>query len=447
MGNGWVYYTGLFSLYMFLYTVTLVLVQRGATGLVAVEQQTALYYIEQAAMVLGFLAHAGVWQVTKGDRAGAGMMWGAAGGYALGMAALFLWRSPWTFLAVGPVTIFCQGYLGGVVYTRIAVSLAGRGLLGRVMGVGSALCYGGQYLFQHLWGDTLALPAAMLCTFGGLFWLLIRPMEEISGKTSPAGRGPTTARELLCACVGMLCLSILLGFLDGELTALATTSAFQAIDPYSWPRLLMIPSYLLFGLLGDVKGGRYVPLASLCVILVSLLNPILPNYTLNTCLFYVGVGAVFSYAYLIFWSLAPRTTNPALWAGMGRIIDGTVTVALGAVRFSALPQAVVVAADAAAVALMVTAFSMNGNLSLTEDRPEPASPPAADPFEALRERYALTPTESAVLRELVLTEDKQDRVAERLGISVNTLRHHVTALYQKTGAQTRSGLSKLVHDL
>ena len=60
-------------------------------------------------------------------------------------------------------------------------------------------------------------------------------------------------------------------------------------------------------------------------------------------------------------------------------------------------------------------------------------------------RYGLTPKETALLRELVLTEDKQEAIGRSLGVGVSTVQFHTTALYRKTGASTRSGLLELFH--
>ena len=54
--------------------------------------------------------------------------------------------------------------------------------------------------------------------------------------------------------------------------------------------------------------------------------------------------------------------------------------------------------------------------------------------------------ETDVLRELVLTEDKQAVISERLSIRVKTLQDYVTRLYRKTGAATRAGLTDLYHE-
>ena len=66
-------------------------------------------------------------------------------------------------------------------------------------------------------------------------------------------------------------------------------------------------------------------------------------------------------------------------------------------------------------------------------------------LDRMREQYGLTRRETDVLAELVLTEDKQTVISERLSIQVKTLQDYVTRLYRKTGVKTRSGLTELYH--
>ncbi|MBP5448641.1 MAG: hypothetical protein J6Y01_00825, partial [Spirochaetales bacterium] len=82
-------------------------------------------------------------------------------------------------------------------------------------------------------------------------------------------------------------------------------SNYAAANVYSWPRLILIPGYLLFALIGDRRNGRYVPVASLCVMLAALLNVVLTGEKsagwFNMCLFYLSIAAFTSYYLLTFW--------------------------------------------------------------------------------------------------------------------------------------------------
>ena len=139
---------------------------------------------------------------------------------------------------------------------------------------------------------------------------------------------------------------------------------------------------------------------------------------------------------------------------MGRILDSLMVLLAGAVHLSALPAPVVLGADILGAALVILMMAVGGdfNLSAPGAAEKPAGSEAAllfspeETLERMRGRYDLTPRETEVLRELVLTEDKQTTISQRLSIRVKTLQDYVTRLYRKTGAATRAGLTDLYHE-
>ncbi|MBQ1502668.1 MAG: hypothetical protein IIZ35_01550, partial [Clostridia bacterium] len=78
--------------------------------------------------------------------------------------------------------------------------------------------------------------------------------------------------------------------------------------------------------------------------------------------------------------------------------------------------------------------------------PSPRKGAVGDPFASIGAKYGFTHGEARVFRELVLTEDKQTAIAERLSVKVRTVQANVTSIYRKTGASTRSGLVQIYHD-
>lgn len=256
--------------------------------------------------------------------------------------------------------------------------------------------------------------------------------------------------------IGMTCLiaavfMLLIGFYNGYIHLLQIRSQY-AYNAYSWPRLLMIPCYLLFAALGDRKQGRLAPLLALCVALAAMLNAVLTGsadaYWLNMCLFYCAVAAVAAYYNLAFWRLAQRTKRPALWASMGRILDSVTVLAGGLLHISELPIAAALALNLAGLAGVIVLMAVNGDFNFSV----PAVPVQANgvlseeaAIAQMQERYGLTEREADVLRELVCSEDKQTVICERLSIKLSTLQSYITHLYQKTGVSTRAGLTDLYH--
>ena len=87
----------------------------------------------------------------------------------------------------------------------------------------------------------------------------------------------------------------------------------------------------------------------------------------------------------------------------------------------------------------------------TTERPAPGTTPSADdaaidPETHLADfagRFSLTPRETEVLAAVTADERPLKRVAADMGISLRVLQRHLTSLYQKTGTQSRVGLTKL----
>ncbi len=61
---------------------------------------------------------------------------------------------------------------------------------------------------------------------------------------------------------------------------------------------------------------------------------------------------------------------------------------------------------------------------------------------AFAERYGLTPREADVLAAVTADDRPLKQVATDLGVSLRTVQRHLTSLYNKTGTQTRIGLTK-----
>ena len=328
------------------------------------------------------------------------------------------------YLAVTGLSVFFLGFTGGAVYSQLVSLTANKARAGFCIGTGYAAAVALQFCLQLQWTVVPALSVMLAVSFGALGFLLLKSTEA------------------------------------SYIHHLQIASGYTDYNVYTWPRLLMIPAILLFGFLGDLRGGKFLPLGTLCVVVVALLNTVLlgrETYILNMCLYYVAVTAVIAYYNLTFIRLAARTRHPAVWAVMGRVIDSAAVVLGMTLKFSTFSQAAVLMTDIAALVVAIIMMTLTGAFDLSEHArheaqsvpetapvPEPQTETETDPCSAIQEIYRITPSEMKVLRELVSTDDKQDVIASRLNISVSTLRHHVTSIYKKTGTQTRSALCKLV---
>lgn len=448
---------GLFTAFMFLQLTVLGLGNRAGAGLLSPERREMVYYVLQVFVLLGFFAYAALDSLLRSARARRRAASCVFCAFGVGGAVMVLASvESRLYLPVTLAVMPCLGYIGGVTYHRMSRETAAGAAAARAMGLGSALAVALQFLLQLQWGALPVLPPVLLAALIVLGLLLLRPAPAPLPEERPA---PASPRYLLSACLIAAAFILFSSFYNGYIHHLQILSGYTEYNVYSWPRLMLIPCYLLFAALGDVRQGRLVPPVSLCIALAAMLNSVLVGsagaYRLNMCLFYCSVGASVAYYDLTFWRLAGGTKHPALWASAGRMLDSALVLVSGAIHISRLPAAAVLASDLAGLVLIILLMALRGDFNLSlpapgKESPLPPLPPPPAPqcspesaLRCLRERYALTQRETEVLRELVLTEDKQSVIGERLDIRPRTVQAHVTVLYRKTGASTRSGLTDL----
>ncbi len=447
-----------FAAFLFLWMTVLIPANHAGEGRLSARQMELVYYALQVFLIGGFLSYA-VLRRRLPDRQFRFCSMGAAGIFFIGTAVLlFADKSRPFYLAVALTVMLCLGGLGGAVYHKMSCETAAGSATARCMGLGSAAAVALQYVLQLRRGRSPLLPPLMLTAFLLLVYRMLARPDEAQPEAEEVTSGKVRGSRILIVCLITALFYLFCDFYDENIQHLHIQSGFTANSPYTWPRLLMIPCYLLFAVIGDKKQGRMVPITALIIALAAMLNSVLAGnssaYWLNMCLFYCSLTATICYGALTFWRLAPGTKHPALWASMGRVIDSGVVLITAGIRLDALPIAAVMGLDIAGVALVILMMALGGDFNLNAPSPTeaPAIPEASpllspeETLERMRKRYDLTARETEVLRELVLTEDKQSAIAERMSITVGTLQNYVTRIYEKTGATTRGGLTKLYHE-
>ncbi len=451
--------TCLFGAFIFLQFTVLALANHAGEGYLTTAQRDLVYYGLQIFVILGYVLYSLFYRFCAHRRSQTIIAYVILGLFLLcGILLFAVGHDSLLYVIVAMIAVLCLGVIGGAAHLRMSMASACGARVARCMGLGSAAAVILQYLLQICWGVTPLLPLFMLAAFVLFLFMLRRPVPQAAstGENSPR---PTPTRRIVFSVLIASTFILFACFYNESIHHLMIQSNYTT-NVYSWPRLMMVPVYLLFALIGDRKNGKLVPIVSLSVTLIALMNVVLIGnagaYWLNMCFFYFVIAAFTSFYLLIFWRLAPGTKHPALWAPFGRMLDSGMVLLTGAVNLSSLPAPVVLGADIVGVAMVILLMALNGDLNLAEslptpdiDQTEPQAPTVLSPEEALgqlQERYDLTRRETEVLRELVCTEDKQTVISERLNIKVRTLQDYVTRLYRKTGATTRMGLSELYHN-
>ncbi|MBR6405940.1 MAG: hypothetical protein IKS18_07105 [Lachnospiraceae bacterium] len=444
--------TCLFGAFAFLQFTVLGLANHAGEGLFSIQKRDLVYYALQIFVIFGYLLYALVSGFVKRKQVRTAVVFSVIGAFpVLSILLCLLGPDSILYVIVSMCAALCLGILGGHAHLRMSMASRMGSDAARSMGLGSSAAIVLQYFIQIRWSFPWLLLAFMLMSYA-LFLIMLRQTDheetqEEGGKTEKTMPGRIvllvviTAIFILFAC-----------FYNEFIHHLMIRSGYASANVYSWPRLMMVQVYLLFAAIGDRKRGKYVPIVSLCIMLIALLNAVLIGnsgaYWLNMCFFYIIVAANTCYYLLGFWNLAPGTKHPALWAPFGRMLDSAMVLIAGILNISSFPMPVVLGAEIVGIAAVIVMMAAGGNFNLNDP---PAAPmgsavlSAEETLERIRGSYGLTRREADVLRELVCTEDKQNAISDRLNIKVKTLQDYVTRLYRKTGTSTRSGLTDLYH--
>lgn len=438
--------SALFGSFMLFQLMLLGLGNHAGEGWLSDSRREQVYYGLQVLVIIGFIAYAAAERYLKGNArkyAGIAVLSVlAAGSLIMSLAD----KGSLFYVSVTFAVMPFLGFLGGAVYRRMSIETAGGKKTALRMGVGCAAAVAIQYVIQLQWGETPLLPVFMPAA---LLLVLLALRREPDAPPQEAAE-PTAPRSLLFACLTAAAFILFTSFYNGYIHHLQIQTGYTEYNVYSWPRLMLIPCYLLIALIGDKCKGRFVPVVSLCISLAAVMNSVLSGkagaYWLNMCLYYCAIAAAVVYYDLIFWRLAEGTKHPALWASAGRILDSVMVLLCAGLNISKLDTTVVLAVNIACLAALILLMAVSGAFNLSDVSKQQIAPELLSPestLDLIKERFSLTPREKDVLRELVLTEDKQTAISDRLSISVKVLQKHVTSIYKKTGAETRSGLAEL----
>ncbi len=171
----YIFLTALFAVYMFEYMVTSTLLNRGATGVLAVDLQVKLYYVDMAVCVLGFWVFAAGKRLVHGRKLRTALMGLVTVIYTACILQLFMVQTADVYLLIAPFTMLCLGIMGGMVYYCMSSALAGDPCIGRVIGIGGASAVLIQYFLQLKADISLGMPFILAMGLMMMAWLLYKP--------------------------------------------------------------------------------------------------------------------------------------------------------------------------------------------------------------------------------------------------------------------------------
>ena len=433
----------MFACQFLLFQLTESLVNDRAAALLGAETVNAVYSAGLFSTASGYLLFALLFR-RMGSAARRVLLVCMGAVYLLSSVCMSGAAQPPVFVACALAALLSAGYLGGMAHLILASVLQDGRYTGRATSAAIAAGIGLQYLLQGL----LPTPAALVIWLAAAAFTVYfgcRCSHSVPFSAAPPARGgpdPLLRRRLLVLIAAVLLMSMIISLDD---TICVTFHAQGSVDLYGAPRLFYAGSVLLAGFLTDRKGRAYLPLATVCVVLISgvtfafLSRP--DTYWINACLLYTYSGFYVEFFTVMFLAAAPKSGCPELWAGMGRITR-SYTLAIVTVPFIWLFDAFGV------VPMMVlsTVFSMgclvlfftSGMLSPV--RSGDTLPSDFRSLEGFAQKHHLTPRETEVLERLLTTDDDLQEIADSLYISRRMVQRYVSSIYEKTETKTRIGL-------
>ena len=433
-----------FACQFLLFQLTESLVNDRAAALLGAEMVNAVYSAGLFSTASGYLLFAFVSRRIGSDAVRRALLACMGASYLISAICMARAMQPLVFVTCALAALLSAGYIGGTAHFILARVLQDGRYTGRATGTAIAAGIGLQYLVQSL----LPTPAALViwlaaavftvsfgccCSYGGHF------------SFSPPARGGSETllrRRRFVLIAAVILMSMIISLDD---TICVTFHAQGSVDLYGVPRLFYAGSVLLAGFLTDRKRRSYLPLATVCVVLISgvafafLSQP--DTYWINVCLLYTYSGFYVEFFTVMCLDAAPKSRCPELWAGMGRITR-SYTLAVVTVPFIRLFDAfgtvpMMVLSTIFSIGCLVLFFA-SGMLSPAQVGETPLPDPRS--LEGFAQKHHLTPRETDVLERLLTTDDDLQEIADSLYISRRMVQRYVSSIYEKTETKTRIGL-------
>lgn len=411
------------------------------------------------ASVVGFLGYAAAERLLRGalGRARAALACALAAGCLLAIRPL---ADAVAVQAAGAVCFLALGLMGAAAHAAFSCAFAGEGRIASAAGcsyaAGAGCAYAAGILMQfannmlvpHGFCETVVLCVGLAALAACLMWALGsgRAVNDAEGTADTEASGQPLARALWSVALVVI-LACTFSTLDGVMTV-ANAEGTYAVQ--TWPRLFLAASGLASGIALDAQGGRYRGPIMFCVALLSVLSILAVEAgappLIGLVVFYLGSGCFVTFFTALFATLAPDMRAPELWAGMGRAANNACAFTIAGASMAVVemgPVAVMIASVLLVVVASV-AFLKAGLFRLPGDEAATATPAGPTPQErkqAFIDRAGLTPRETEVLLAVTCDDRPLKQIAADLGISMRMVQRHLTSIYAKTGAQSRTGLT------
>lgn len=378
----------------------------------------------------------------------------------LGMIQVELPTGALQLEALGCVTFVAFGVVGAAAHHAFATAFRDDPKL--ATGAGAAYAAGILLQFTLNLADCAGVLEFVLLGMAtvGVVALGVTCAGTTDGADASGDVPAEPSRDLVKRVCWSIALVVILAALFSTLDNVVTLSnARGVIALETWPRLFLAASGLIAGLVFDLAERRYMGIVMFGVAVLSTISILAveagADPTFGLVVFYLSSGFFVTFFTATFTQLAPRMRVPELWAGMGRAANNLCAFVASGISLVLVTSGDVALIMIIALVLLVVAgmaFFAAGLFRLPQTSQEREllrqadevlfAPGIEERRRTFVEEHGLTTREVDVLVAVTQDERPLKLVADELGISLRMVQRHLSSIYQKTGVQTRAGLTK-----
>lgn len=364
---------------------------------------------------------------------------------------LALSNQPIVFLISSMLALLLTGNISSYIYYKMAINFKDSKYTGRVIGIGMGIAIILQYIVQNLMPQTIIFIISILLNIIFVIYYMFRKSKDINSNNVIANfySIENNNKMIKALIIAVILMSLVAGMIDSVLTSFNATKEY---DIYNGVRLFYALGLVLAGFIADTKSRIYLPLATLCAILLSSICIFFLSeeisYFAGTALMYLYSGFYVIFFTIMFLDFAPNSKCPELWASMGRIIR-SFTVAATIIPAINIYNAVgnialaTISCLLSITIMLVLLPFISKTVNYSKQSNNQFNKLEMIPQERLKlyaEHCLLTPRETEVLEKLLTTDDDLQGIADSLYISRRMVQRYVTSIYEKTDTKTRHGL-------
>lgn len=353
-----------------------------------------------------------------------------------------VWQRPVFFILGSFLCLISLGMVGGYLHEQVGSNQPSK-RLGTNLGGGMAVAIIIQFALQSLSSSHFIATALLLL----LTLMVIAPFFQ-ENNTSDIVDDELRLPGIFWESAIVMLMSSILALQD---SIVVLKNANGEIELFSYVRLFYALGLLMAGVLADYHKGRYFNLFVVCAAFVSTIaiaafrgGNTFFNLSMIVMYFYSGFYVMFlTYTFI---RKGKGQANSGLISGIGRVLRSIVTaiVVVVMIPFSGHESLGIISTLSCLFAIAILVLAYLGNLLLPPSKEsipfEMTTTFEEEHFERFFNQYDLTDRERDVFRLYITTEQENQIIAERLGISRRVLQRHIATIYEKTGTHTRVGL-------